>query len=694
MEPRKRKKFTDYSRKGCQECKRAHIKCDEKLPVCTRCKKRKTECNYPTNLFFQSSNSKTKTENGDSSTGQLPLKTKIVWKNKLSESGTKKEIEGCFPHSHSHLEHAAPQTRHFEILDLSFHSNMVLNKEVSKSTTSFKNIKSSLDISTSQEPDSIWWPDDGKIPNQLDQSLHMLHHSTQLTSPAQPSGHSASISESSDHGSQFSFSNIRLDDLISVEQADLNYINSLNEEHETMVYLYNEKSHPDLHKFDIPWDGGPIVYFIETIEKNDPLALESGISLNDQKIIDFVWTLTRITKFFYTFVLFPETCLMSILDLCFKLGTKSSIFQSIMTYHCSLHIVRIYNQANNPILAHLWDINIRIPAFKQCIDYLKEGLESSPNFSDSVILTFAVAIIFSGNASDESWRAHLTGCHQLLKKCTLLKKNIQCDDVFDLNALKLYDILIEWYNHTSYLASLTSLDGFYNKKIKVPSRKDGLFENSSNIAIAKNNINLMCGHCLELNVLMENMYDFFSDHAERGVKLSGLNFVYFILNENNQNNMNEIKRQGFLLLYQLKNIKNSYKYARLDISDFKMDLSMKYCNLIYIHGLELFIMYFFIGRRDKAETTLLLRDILDLIYSTPYRSSCAIICHWNIYISAVISLLIENFEVYGHFLDILKVFQLNGMDVPSIKILERLKLILFEQNYSQLLLPDGDFVIY
>ncbi|KAJ5331206.1 hypothetical protein N7476_000989 [Penicillium atrosanguineum] len=37
------------SRKGCLECKRRHIKCDEELPKCTLCRKRKLECSYPPN---------------------------------------------------------------------------------------------------------------------------------------------------------------------------------------------------------------------------------------------------------------------------------------------------------------------------------------------------------------------------------------------------------------------------------------------------------------------------------------------------------------------------------------------------------------------------------------------------------------------------------------------------------------------
>ncbi|KAG0672026.1 hypothetical protein C6P40_003886, partial [Pichia californica] len=511
-----------------------------------------------------------------------------------------------------------------------------------------------------------------------------------LSNYSYKSPHSHTMSESSEIGSQLSVSNIRLNDLISVEPEDLTYLNSLSKEYETMTYLYNETIHPNLHCFDIPWDGGPLYYFVEKIKENDPIFANSSISLNNQAVIDFTWTMARVTKFFYTFVLYAETSLMSVLDLCFKLGTKSSIFQSVLTYHCSVHMIRVYNTTNEPELASVWDFKVRIPSFKQCIDYLREGLENSPDFSDLVILTFAVAIIFSGNASDESWRAHLNGCHQLISKCSILKKNVEINQPFDNAALKLYDIIIEWYNHTSSLAAISSTNGFLGKKLSI-NRNDS----SSNIALASNDINLMSGHCSQISTLISKLYNFLHAFNKKGVKLSGLHFVHFILDDNRSVDItNEIREYGFEFLHELKKIDSNYRYKRLELEDFRMDLSIKYCNRIYINGLQLFIKYFFIGIREKKEVRLMLRDILDLIYSMPYRSSCGIICHWNIFISAMISLLIEDYEIYGHFMGILRVFQMNGMDVNSMDILERIKMILLEKKYYMLLSPDNDYVIY
>lgn len=682
---KKKKKSTDYSRRGCLQCKKSHVKCDEKFPTCSRCLKRGTECNYYTNFLLESANSAVEQK--------TTSKTTIVWENnqftgvreKLEEETVSLAVDSSTVAT-SEPDPAGVVEQTVEISPLNTVSKLSVNGQQLSPKNAFLPIPKLSENVTAK-----------CIPGDNRQKLTPLQAASLMPSPSfltnlssGKSPHNLSISDSSEIGSQFSVSHIRLNDLIEVGESDLDYLSSLSKEYETMTYLYNEKNHPNLHAFDIPWDGGPMYYFIGTIEKNDPMALNNGILLNDQSMIDFTWTLARITKFFYTFVLYSETSLMSVLDLCFKLGTKSSIFQSILTYHCSVHIVRLYNITENEHFTKLWDFNVRIPAFKQCIDYLREGLENSLSFSDLVILTFAVVIIFSGNASDKSWRAHLNGCYQLISKSYSLKSTAQMDDQFDLAALALYDIIVEWYNHTASLAALSSGNGF-------PGRDLNSFRNktASNIAIANNGINLMAGHCSEITDLISDIHTFINVFQKREQKLSGLNFVYFILNEKSAADIvNEIKIIGYKYLHQLNIISYKYKYERLELEDYRMDLSMKYCNLLYMNGLKLLIIYFFIGDRDKGNVRPILRDILDLIYSMPYRSSCAIICHWNIYLGGLVSLLIGDFEIYGHFLGILKVFQMNGMDVQSMDILEKVKLILFEKDYEKLLSPDNDFVIY
>lgn len=48
----KRKK-SQYSRKGCLQCKKIHTKCDEARPACNKCVKRGKQCTYKTDFVFQ-----------------------------------------------------------------------------------------------------------------------------------------------------------------------------------------------------------------------------------------------------------------------------------------------------------------------------------------------------------------------------------------------------------------------------------------------------------------------------------------------------------------------------------------------------------------------------------------------------------------------------------------------------------------
>lgn len=734
---KKKRKHSDYSRKGCTQCKKSHVKCDEKYPVCTRCQKRKIECKYFINFLMENSNSMMK----------KPTKSSHLWSSSIKPSSSKSASE-ILPTANSLHITATNDSINFDEPNKNFdtdhkiddNSSIITNGEPSLESHSVQFYIENPGVPNTSSKLSKYHASDyqsqkSTIPNQTAIFIESPHSS--IHTPKSPesstlspimsykksiqfsnlqlsdmptnnntnnnnynnnkSPHPASLSDCSEN-SLYTMPKLNLNDLISVDAKDLPYLErkysnsstNSNNIYNTDNFLYTETLYPNLNLFHIPWDGGPMVYFIDVIQRNDPLLFQNDILLTDPKMKDFIWTITKITKFFYTFVLFSESSLISVLDLCFKLGTKNSIFQNIMNYHSALHIIRIYNEANNNLMANLWEIKVKIPSFKNCIDYLKNGLVNTNSFSDLVILTFAVVIIFSGNASDKSWRTHLQGSYQLISKSYQLKKYVNFDNDFDIAALKLFDIIVEWYNHTSFLSGISSLNGYYNRNLNFNKNKS-----SSNLAITKNNFNLMAGHCLEISSLISNIHQFLTIFNSNGTNLSGLNFVYFILKKDKSSKiLIEIKKYGLEFLNQLNFLLNNYNYKRLDLEDFKMDLSIKYCNLIYMNGIKLYVIYFLIGNRNKAEIRSLLRDILDLIYSMPYRSSCAIICHWNIYMSAVISLLIDDLQIFDHFMNILKVFQLNGMEITSIGILNRIKDILEIGDYEQLLSDQNDFVIY
>ncbi|CAI7666809.1 unnamed protein product [Penicillium manginii] len=71
------------SRKGCLECKRRHVKCDEDLPKCTLCKRRGLECSYPPSQGDHESSQGSPLERDDSEAGgrapgDLPMPTRML----------------------------------------------------------------------------------------------------------------------------------------------------------------------------------------------------------------------------------------------------------------------------------------------------------------------------------------------------------------------------------------------------------------------------------------------------------------------------------------------------------------------------------------------------------------------------------------------------------------------------------------
>ncbi|KAF9883983.1 hypothetical protein FE257_002424 [Aspergillus nanangensis] len=69
------------SRKGCRQCKRRHVKCDEELPKCGLCKKRKLECTYPppsSEADSQHASPPRDASEAVSASNKLPLPTRML----------------------------------------------------------------------------------------------------------------------------------------------------------------------------------------------------------------------------------------------------------------------------------------------------------------------------------------------------------------------------------------------------------------------------------------------------------------------------------------------------------------------------------------------------------------------------------------------------------------------------------------
>lgn len=658
-----RRKSTQYSRKGCTQCKKAHVKCDERQPSCSRCQRKNIQCVYVFNLINENFGNEHFRKTDDMSSDDsknIPQKMDKI----NTENGYSVNIDDSIILKNPNNDYSLLDIPNFLPLPLDgdhIYDKVVLGQEKAISNCHMAHNENIPGLGKAIESEQT------KRSNDLESTIMPTQNQIYQYMQDFPR-------------------EVQLDDLITIEMEEVGLPESPINTHSRQ---YSGCSLPNLNVFNLPWDCGPFVYFIDVIRKHDPLTSDKNLSIHDQKLIDFVWTFTKLSRFFYTFVLFPDEKLMSVLRLCFKLGTKNPIFQSIVTYHCSLHICRIYSQAKDVRMASEWDLKVGKISFRECINYLKTGLENSTKFADLVTLSFAVLIIFSGNASDKSWRTHLNGNHQLILKCFSVRNTVNLDNPLDRAALELFDIVVEQYKRTSRLAVLSSL-GFPSKKIEL--EKDSF---RTNFSIAKNGINYMNGYKSNLGVIFEEVCDIVDVFGQAGIHLSGMNFIYLILTRKvDPRTFETLHDKGTSILRKIQDIKKNCNYIRLELEDFRMDLTIKYCELISISGLELYVAYFFIGTRDIRLIKKKIQEIVDLIYSMPYKSSCAIITHWSIYISALICLLIKDKKLYQHIFSVLKVFELNGMDVPSISILNNVKSILKTKNYMELLEPKNDYVIF
>lgn len=617
MGGKRRKPSKDYSRRGCVACKKSHVKCDEKLPKCSRCTRRNTDCQYITNFM----NNVVDLNNNKGS----DLKKQVIWGPNPFSLTSKPTL----PDS---TDKASPP-------------NIVFNASPYSEFT----------------------------PTNLSNSYHIPSF--------EESPYSVSLSETSE-GSYIVSPSFNYDHLLSIQEGHL------KESYSGGDFQFQNIELPNLLKFDIPWDGGPCVNFINKIEKNDPLSSNHSIAYNNQELVDFIWTMSRITKFFFTFVLFPEDSMTYIHDTCFKLNAKFPVMQSVINYHASLHICRLYHQGCKFKAHDVWE-KTKIISFKQCIEFLKDGLESASTFVEFVVLTFTVVIIFSGNANNSSWRAHLTGCYQLINKCQKLVPQVNHQDALEVAALGLFNVIIEWYDYTSYMAVMSSLNGFAGKMLTF-----SISESFKSVAIPNNGVNLLSGQCTELDKFSKLMCKELHAFEKKGVRLSGLNCAYFVLTHQHPVILKEVQEKGLTLLQKVYEIKSKYKYQRLNSDNFKMDLTLRMCNNVSFQGMELYLKFFLVGERDPMQVRELLRDILDSFYSMPFKSSCSILRHWIIYIASIVALIQNEMVIYQQFIAILELLRANGMEITSIHILDRVRQIIANQTYQDLLFTDYDVVIY
>lgn len=522
---------------------------------------------------------------------------------------------------------------------------------------------------------------------------HSNHEEIEISNKHSNENQGYEVSVNSERNQFAAINHIRLEDLVQVMPTDMNFLKMIEMDCEDFYFL-NDNYIPHTSAFEVSWKNSVTVDFLGIFRQYDPIqsiyAEKGYVSLKDVRMLNFIWTLNKGTRHFFNFPMYPLEIYNEVLEHCAKLKSIYPIIQSVMTYDCAMLLTGIYKRSNEDQLFSLWDRQIRIPSFKQCLDILKARVDTTTSFSESVVLTFAVIIIFSANSSDDSWRTHLKGSYQLVLKSSFLKSSIDPNNETDYAASKIFEIVKEWFFNTDFLSHVSSNNGFQiDNTVTLKYGRDP--ENS--IAILDNGLSLIGGYSLELKPFFLKIQTVLSEFDSRGVRLCGNNFVVFKFTNTDKNLAAEVKSIGLELLMQLKELK--YQYKRSKIHDYQMEFTLKNSDRLARLALELYLAYFFIGNKSVEYYVELLEEILEVIYSIPYYSTACIYCQWSIYLSALVALLHKKDELYQCFYNVLYSLRQNGMYVTenSLNRLAHIKNVTESKKYDQLLDPMMDFML-
>ncbi|KAG0674981.1 hypothetical protein C6P42_001953 [Pichia californica] len=703
-----RKGYPSYSKIGCQECKKAHRKCNEKTPRCERCVRKKLECKYPSNFVF---NSNCDIENA---------------KDELSSGKIKKARFSAFiPQSKNNLNTFMNKTNMPDNIkqnkkQLGIFNPRELDKNVSDELinfTSSQTIDSSIFLTRNNEPttspikvtspyslelNKVKNPPVGDVMEERVNTITFQNEEMIISNPVilketQELNHIVTEPKNiqNDEYAKIielnSLFPISLTDLIPITPTDLNFLNMIDIDNDNF-YSLNDTYTPYTYAFNVSWKASVTVDLVGIFQEYDPiqnLFNETGdVPLKDIRLLNFIWTLNRGTRYYFNFPMFPLEVYEQVMEIFSKLSKVYSIIQSVMTYDCAMLMTGLYKRSGQKDMLLLWDRHVRIPSFKQCLEILKERIDYVSNFSESVVLTFAVIIIFSASGSDKIWKTHLKGSYQLLLKSLSMQPMRDPNNEFDQAANVLFDILKEWFFNIEFCCQLTSNNGFHITNSMSLENNEC---DKDSIVMLNNNISLIGGHCQELKPIMVKLRCALMEFESRGIKLCGNNVLVFKFTNTNKSLAAELKSIGLELVLEVKALKSCYKVK--ETADYQMRFTLQNNDKLTRLALELYLEFFFVGNKPNEFFVNLLEQILEVIYSIPYYYIVSV--NWPIYQSALVALLSKESGLYQCFYDVIYSLRLNGIYVVdnALNRLEHIKKVIDMNEYEKLIDPEMDFML-
>lgn len=508
----------------------------------------------------------------------------------------------------------------------------------------------------------------------------------------------------------YHFSNELLDikDFVYISPLDIDVLEDSQLEITDLQRQKNSCNCRNLELFRLSWRNTSFVKRFQTVSNFDPVKplaqnCELGIVPNtffhDNNLLNFVWTFMSCTRCACNFVLFPHDKFDNFMRILLKINSCCAIIESVLKYESSLLMEHVYEFNGLSERANAWNRYIRLPSLRSCLKTLEDRINSPASYPECVALTFTVIILFSANSANRStvWRTHLKGSLIMLNKLEGMQPKKNLTDT-DLAAIELHEILKDIFCHAELLANITSDNG---GSIYRPEKLQRILESApySSINLLNDQFDLFRGYVSTLSPIFCNISLKLLQLRDRGINLSGSNLLKFRFLNKDLKVSDELRSFGIEVLNALDSAKLSKEELKITISeveDFRLQLSMKCSNSLYFLALTLYLKVFFINTPAYSEDILgIIEDMLETAYSMPYYNTAAIACHWAVYLGALVSTVIDQANLFQHFIDILQKLAENGLLVAanSIERLNYISKVMSEKNYDALVNGDHDFIV-
>lgn len=505
---------------------------------------------------------------------------------------------------------------------------------------------------------------------------------------------------------------VNIRDYIYISPTDWNFLNLLRfDQNQTRNTTPELAQSSQTNLFKLCWRGASNSEIFSVFSTYDPIQLlyatenpsaATTIPLDDPKLLNFIWTVSRVTLLGGNLILFPfENHFDPLLNDFITMGRKDPVMKDVLIYVTALFMKDAYYNSNLKYFSHIWDRYVRMPTLKRCLDQLTSLIRKSNDYCGNISLTFTVTVLFAANSSIKSsdWRTHLRGVHDLFMRVEKLKPaEINQDNIEEL-AHDCYLFVKDWFCHAEVLAWITSdKGGCFDKQEDL----EDLLNNAtySKFNLLNSRMDLLRGYTTDYYPIFTKLSSFLLNLKKRGKDCSGTNMLRSYFTESDPAVIKSFKDMGDSTLKMLENIRIDDEYidqATTGLCDIRLRLSMKNCTRMYHYALNLYLELFFLGKPlDKIGLKTKLEKMLECLFSIPFQNTCSIACHWPIYLGAIGSLMIEDKNLYSHFTSVLDSFVSNGMNVAS-NSLERLAHIskaLSYGDYSALVDPAHDYIVY